>query len=82
MEPMDPTTYSLSETARLAGISKSSLFRLRRAGKGPAVVKLGRRVVVRAEALTAWLSDLEIEAMADEIIAARESRALGSPVTA
>jgi predicted DNA-binding transcriptional regulator AlpA len=44
-----------SEAARLVGLSKSTLAKLRLNGNGPTYCKLGRRVVYRQGDLEQWL---------------------------
>jgi excisionase family DNA binding protein len=43
------------EAARVVGLSKSTLAKLRLNGNGPIYCKLGRRVVYRQEDLEQWL---------------------------
>ena len=42
------------EAARECKVSVRHLQNLRKAGQGPAVVRLGRRVMIRRAALVAW----------------------------
>ena len=46
---------SAEEAARVVGLSKSTLAKLRLNGNGPSYCKLGRRVVYRQRDLDAWL---------------------------
>jgi hypothetical protein len=61
---MDRALYSIEETrARLGGISRNSLYAMLRAGSLPSVV-IGCRRFVSAEAITAGVRDLPLEAIA------------------
>lgn len=48
-------TLSIDQAAATLGLSRSTLARLRVCGGGPRFIKLGRKVVYRADDLTAWL---------------------------
>jgi excisionase family DNA binding protein len=56
-----PTLLTMTEAARLARVSKSHLSKLTRGlvrGVPPLpVVRLGRRVLIRTDALLSWLSE-------------------------
>ena len=55
MTTNNPITLTPEEAAKLLGIARSTLSKLRLTGNGPLYCKLGRRVVYRREDLTAWL---------------------------
>jgi excisionase family DNA binding protein len=50
----EPLLVPAAEVARLLGISEATLYRLKSAGKLPAPVKLGGRVLWRREELGRW----------------------------
>tara|TARA_B100000614_G_C14271975_1_gene379683 strand:- start:223 stop:420 length:198 start_codon:yes stop_codon:yes gene_type:complete len=54
---MDRIAYSVVEAAELVGLSRSSLYEQIAAGQ-LRVVKVGRRTVVPADELRAWLTRL------------------------
>lgn len=60
---MDPRSFtdavgvSLAEAAWLAGIGRTLFLAELRAGRGPAVARFGRRVVVPVDGLRAWLAE-------------------------
>ena len=53
---MNAKTYSIDEFCNAFGLSRSSFYRLRKAGNGPRVAKIGGRVVVPAAAADKWLA--------------------------
>lgn len=55
-ETTERLTYTLSEAAKLAGISKSSAYTLARAGKFPGVLRLGERIVISRFLFKKWLN--------------------------
>jgi excisionase family DNA binding protein len=60
MEPCamsDTTLLTIKDICGSAQISRSFLNKLIKAGQGPPVVKLGRRVLVRETDLAAWIRD-------------------------
>lgn len=50
---------SVKQAARAAGIGRSTLWRLIAKNKGPKVVKLNGRTLIRTEALSMWLAAME-----------------------
>lgn len=54
-----PLAVGITDAARMAGISRATLWALLAEGEGPKTFMLGRRRLVRVESLTAWLSKLE-----------------------
>lgn len=48
---------SVSEAAELLGISARSLYRLRKAGRGPDYFRFGHRIVYRGNALERWAAE-------------------------
>jgi len=58
VEAGDKLLWSASETASALGISRSSFYGLCSAGRiGPLPIRLGGRVLWRAEELRAWVTD-------------------------
>lgn len=47
--------YTARELAAAIGISEGSLSNMRRKGTGPQFVKLGKRILYRAEDVDRWL---------------------------
>ena len=52
--PAEPLLVPAAESARLCGVSEASWYRLKSAGKVPAPVRLGGRVLWRVEKLRRW----------------------------
>jgi predicted DNA-binding transcriptional regulator AlpA len=52
---MTPNLLKTDETARLTGLSVSTLNKLRLTGKGPRYIKLGRSVVYDPADISAWV---------------------------
>lgn len=55
----DREALSVSEAAETAGIGRSTFYELLDRGEGPATFTIGRRRLVRVEAVREWLADLE-----------------------
>src|SRR5689334_8229543 len=53
-----PVMHTFDEAAAIAGISKRYLQLRVADGTGPDVTRIGRRALVRADRLTAWLDQL------------------------
>lgn len=49
----------IEEAARSVGIGRTSMYVLLREGEGPPTLTLGRRRVIRVEALRLWLLERE-----------------------
>lgn len=54
------TALSLNEAAKAAGISRKTLSRRIKDGSGPAIIRIGRRVVIRQSSFDQWLQSLEV----------------------
>ena len=55
--PVEPLLIGDYAAARLCGISRASVHRLRSAGKwGPGAVRLGRKVLYHREEVIAWIN--------------------------
>ena len=50
---------SMSEAAAAAGVSRTTLYQLLAAGGGPPTIRVGRRRLIRVEALREWLIQRE-----------------------
>ena len=51
--------YSVSEFCREHNISRGLFYNLRRAGRGPRVMKIGRRTLVSHAAAEEWRQSIE-----------------------
>lgn len=49
------------EAAALAGCSRAWIYKEWSAGRGPKITKLGRRTLIRRQALVEWLAQRERE---------------------
>jgi predicted DNA-binding transcriptional regulator AlpA len=52
---LDPLLIPDTAAARLAGVSRATWWRLHAAGRTPAPVRLGRKVLWRRAELAAWI---------------------------
>lgn len=66
----DREALDVPDAATAAGISRSKLYALIREGEGPRTFKVGRRRLVRRQALQAWLEQLESEQLESEQVRA------------
>lgn len=57
--------FTIAEFCTAHRISRTHLHNLMRTGRGPRVMKLGRRVLIAAEAAADWRRQLEAESMAE-----------------
>ncbi len=57
MNPETPLAYSVAQASKLAGVGRSHLYEEIKAGRLP-VRKAGRRTLVLASDLSAWLAEL------------------------
>lgn len=53
----DNQLLNAATAAQWCALSVSTLAKMRLSGRGPAYVKLGRRVAYRPEDLSAWISE-------------------------
>ena len=51
--------YTISEFCAAHKISRAFYYKLSKEGRGPAEMRVGRRVLIREEAAAAWRADLE-----------------------
>ncbi len=54
-ENVEAVGVSVAEAARLAGIGRTLFLEEMKAGRGPAIARFGRRVIVPVEGLREWL---------------------------
>ncbi len=54
--PPAPLAVPAAEAARMCGVSPAHWYMLIAGGRGPAGIRLGRRVVWRVAGLSAWLA--------------------------
>ena len=59
-------TYSVAEFCREHGISRGLFYRLLREGRGPRVIKAGRRTLISREAAEEWRRRMEAGAQVGE----------------
>ncbi|HEV2162666.1 MAG TPA: helix-turn-helix domain-containing protein [Stellaceae bacterium] len=50
-----PTLLSVAQACRALGVSRAFLYATWQRGDGPARIKLGKRTLIRVDALDAWL---------------------------
>jgi len=55
----DSLAYSVAGFCKAVGISPRTFWTLQKAGNGPPLVRIGRRVLVRKEAAETWLNARE-----------------------
>lgn len=55
---MSAKTYSIDEFCDAFGVSRSAFYRMRRAGTGPRIARIGGRVVVPVAAADVWFAKL------------------------
>ncbi len=56
----EPQALTLAEAADVLRVSPRHLQNLFRKGDGPPVIRLGRRRVIRRDALNHWLAEREV----------------------
>ncbi len=59
-------TYSVADFCREHGISRGLFYRLLREGRGPRVIKAGRRTLISREAAEDWRRRMEGAAQTGE----------------
>jgi hypothetical protein len=65
--PVAPLLYTVDQFCALANISRAHYYRLRAAGKGPALLKTGDRSLISADAARTWVKQLEDEASSTQL---------------
>jgi hypothetical protein len=68
--PTERMAYSIRQFCEAHGISVDTYFRMRRAGLGPATMKVGARTLISIEAAAAWRREREL--------AAEQTRGIGA----
>lgn len=53
------STYTIAQFCEAHCIGRTHLYHVIKAGKGPRLIKLGRRTLISAEAAADWRRDLE-----------------------
>lgn len=61
METVDDGLWGADEAARKLGVTSSTLTTWRSLGKGPAYIRVGRRVFYRPTNVLSWLGGREID---------------------
>lgn len=71
MQPNQPyrSAYTLAEFCAEHRISRTHLWALTKAGKGPRMMKLGRRILVSVEAAADWRRQVEAETRKEQLAA-------------
>jgi hypothetical protein len=54
---MDQDGFNVSEFCSRHGFARGTFYNFLRAGKGPRIIKVGRRTIVGREAAEAWRRD-------------------------
>ena len=58
-------TYSVAEFCAVHGIGRTSFYEAIKAGRAPRLMRVGRRVLVTAEAASDWRRDMEAATAAE-----------------
>ena len=59
IQPGETLTFSIAEFCRRHGISRAHFYNLSKNGGAPAVMRVGRRTLISAEAAAAWRIRME-----------------------
>lgn len=54
-------TYSVKDFCQSFGISIPMFYKLSREGKGPRLMKVGRRTLISSEAADQWRKNMEVQ---------------------
>jgi predicted DNA-binding transcriptional regulator AlpA len=66
---MDQPTYTILQFCTNHGnISKSFLYKLIKEGKGPRLMKIGRRTLISTEAAAEWRAKMEAETSQNDVL--------------
>jgi hypothetical protein len=60
---MDSQAYSIPQFCSAHSISRALLYILLKDGRGPAVMKVGKRTLISVEAAAAWRKRMECETL-------------------
>lgn len=55
------SAYTIAEFCAEHRVSRTHLYELTKAGRGPRLMKLGRRVLISVEAAADWRRQIEVE---------------------
>ena len=58
-----PEAFTLQQFCDFHGISRASLYRLIKQGRGPSLMKLGKKTLISTEAATEWRRRIEEETL-------------------
>lgn len=58
---MEKATYTLAQFMEGHNVSRTHFYRLQKAGRAPRLMRIGRRVLVSAEAAAEWRKRMEAE---------------------
>lgn len=58
-EELQEDTYSVNKFCKAHNISRGTFYNLRKQGKGPKVITLGRLVLISKEAAAEWRKNME-----------------------
>lgn len=62
---MTTEAYSVQQFCNAHGFSRALFYKILKDGRGPKVVKLGRRTIITKESAAEWRSRLESESVRD-----------------
>ncbi|AWK85001.1 helix-turn-helix domain-containing protein [Azospirillum thermophilum] len=80
--PISPIAYSYPDAAALLGLTPGALRDLVYKGRGPAVVRIGRRTLFAASDLAAWIEAHRVPAPPSPEVSAIPRRRRGRPTKA
>jgi hypothetical protein len=67
MDLEEKDAYSIPEWSRRHNVSVQLFYKPQREGRGPAVMHIGRRTLISAEAAAQWRRDRETEAAKSQV---------------
>ena len=70
---MDSQAYSIPQFCSAHSISRALFYLLMKEGRAPAIMKVGRRTLISAEAAAAWHRRIESETLKRAIAIASET---------
>lgn len=65
--PPARSAYTVAQFCDEHCISRTHLYQLNKAGKGPRLMKLGRRILISVEAAADWRRQVEVETKKAEL---------------
>jgi len=54
-----PQAYDVESFCKKFNISKSMFYKLKRQGRAPRIMKIGKRTIISIEAVTEWQAQME-----------------------